>query len=196
MGSRFTDRLSKASLKQLLDVAQAFGVPIESKPTLKVLQKSIKSHLLANKHLSANPVYGPPHTVAERNVYRTEDHSVPVRVKDPWPCTVPLMQWIYDKTPFTMIPICVSVVNTVTSSLQLVTSVTNTQSVNVPYITGIHLSEEFDRVVGVCGMVFHKTEMHAKLNTESITFGTKCTTINKLDNIKLKYIQQMSSTKI
>ncbi|KAJ7919974.1 hypothetical protein B0H13DRAFT_2268326 [Mycena leptocephala] len=48
------------------------------------------------------------------------------------------------------------------------------------YITGVHLSQEFDRVVGVCGMVFHHKGMHAQLNEDELTFGTKSTTADKL----------------
>ncbi|KAF8183529.1 hypothetical protein K438DRAFT_1766818 [Mycena galopus ATCC 62051] len=78
---------------------------------------------------------------------------------------------------------CVSVVNTVKSSLQQISAVNKSKSSAVPllkYITGVHLSQEFDRVVGVCGMVFHHKGMHAQLNEDELTFGTKSTTADKL----------------
>ncbi|KAF8134067.1 hypothetical protein K438DRAFT_1997894 [Mycena galopus ATCC 62051] len=80
---------------------------------------------------------------------------------------------------------CVSVVNTVKSSLQQISAVNKSKSSAVPllkYITGVHLSQEFDRVVGVCGMVFHHKGMHAQLNEDELTFGTKSTTADKLAN--------------
>ncbi|KAJ7835050.1 hypothetical protein B0H13DRAFT_1863691 [Mycena leptocephala] len=78
---------------------------------------------------------------------------------------------------------CVSVVNTVKSSLRHISAANKSKLSTVPllkYITGVHLSQEFDRVVGVCGMVFHHKGMHAQLNENELTFGTKSTTADKL----------------
>jgi hypothetical protein len=73
--------------------------------------------------------------------------------------------------------------NTVKFSLQNISAVNKSKLPTVPlfkFITGVHLSQEFDRLVGVCGMVFHHQGMHAQLNEDELTFGTKSTTADKL----------------
>ncbi|KAJ7937863.1 hypothetical protein B0H13DRAFT_1852161 [Mycena leptocephala] len=86
---------------------------------------------------------------------------------------------------------CVSVVNTIKSSLQLATPVVFIQpckqspskqsnALLLKHITAVHLSQEFDPLVGVCGMVFHRQEMHAQLYAGALTFGTKPVTAAQL----------------
>ncbi|KAK6996786.1 hypothetical protein R3P38DRAFT_2799649 [Favolaschia claudopus] len=84
--------------------------------------------------------------------------------------------------------ICVSIVCVVSSA------VTKARHVNPPspgskkankvpvlkFVTGIHLSQDYDRVVGLLRTVFQHPEMHAQLNEDAITFGTKSTSIEKL----------------
>ncbi|KAF8205238.1 hypothetical protein K438DRAFT_1757224 [Mycena galopus ATCC 62051] len=80
--------------------------------------------------------------------------------------------------------ICLSVVNTTKSSLTQISSVTGAEGPKVPllkYLTAIHLSQEFDRMVGVCGMVFDLDEMHAQLSMDALTFGTRGTTAKRID---------------
>ncbi|KAJ7201732.1 hypothetical protein B0H12DRAFT_1080993 [Mycena haematopus] len=54
---------------------------------------------------------------------------------------------------------------------------------NIPlskFVTLILLSQEFDRMVGTCGMVFNKREMNAQLNADALTFSTKTVTKKQL----------------
>ncbi|KAK6984443.1 hypothetical protein R3P38DRAFT_3375069 [Favolaschia claudopus] len=54
---------------------------------------------------------------------------------------------------------------------------------NVPvlkFITGVHLSQDYDRIVGNVCTVFDHPELHAQLHEDAITFGTKSTTLEKL----------------
>jgi hypothetical protein len=46
-------------------------------------------------------------------------------------------------------------------------------------MTGVHLSQDFDRIAGLCGMVFDLDLMHVQLNMSALTFGTKGIPIDK-----------------
>ncbi|KAJ7813787.1 hypothetical protein B0H14DRAFT_2604593 [Mycena olivaceomarginata] len=47
------------------------------------------------------------------------------------------------------------------------------------FMTGVHLSQDFDRIAGLCGMVFDLDLMHVQLNMNALTFGTKGIPIDK-----------------
>ncbi|KAJ7259111.1 hypothetical protein B0H12DRAFT_1232097 [Mycena haematopus] len=84
--------------------------------------------------------------------------------------------------------ICISVVNTTNSSLKQISAVSggSANRANLPllkFITGIHMTQEFDRVVGVCGMVFDVDAMHAQISADAITFGTKAITAERLASL-------------
>ncbi|KAJ7877886.1 hypothetical protein B0H14DRAFT_2567452 [Mycena olivaceomarginata] len=72
--------------------------------------------------------------------------------------------------------VCVSIVNCVQSSLLQVSTVGAAASPLIPllkFITGVHLSQDFERIVGLCGMVFHLDLLHVQLHMSALTFGTK-----------------------
>jgi hypothetical protein len=72
--------------------------------------------------------------------------------------------------------VCVSIVNCVQSSLLQVSTVGAAASPLIPllkFITGVHLSQDFERIVGLCGMVFHLDLLHVQLHMSTLTFGTK-----------------------
>jgi hypothetical protein len=72
--------------------------------------------------------------------------------------------------------ICVSIVNCVQSSLEQVSTVGQAASPLVlllKFITGVHLSQDFERIVGLCAMVFQLELMHVQLHMSALTFGTK-----------------------
>jgi hypothetical protein len=72
--------------------------------------------------------------------------------------------------------VCVSIVNCVQSSLLEVSTVGQAASPLIPllkFITGVHLSQDFERIVGLCGMVFQLDLMHVQLHMSALTFGTK-----------------------
>jgi hypothetical protein len=72
--------------------------------------------------------------------------------------------------------VCVSVVNTTRSSLREISTVYGGSNGSTPllkYILGVHLSQDFDRITGLCGMVFDLELMHVQLNMSTLTFGTK-----------------------
>lgn len=78
--------------------------------------------------------------------------------------------------------VCVSIVNTTRSSLRQVNSVyggSNGAAPLLKFITGVHLSHNFDRIIGLCGMVFDLGLMHVQLNMSALTFGTKGIPIEK-----------------
>ncbi|KAJ7801010.1 hypothetical protein B0H14DRAFT_3490075 [Mycena olivaceomarginata] len=64
------------------------------------------------------------------------------------------------------------------------------------YILGVHLSQDFDRITGLCGMVFDLELMHVQLNMSALTFGTKGIPIDKYEKLSSpdrKGIQSTSS---
>lgn len=78
--------------------------------------------------------------------------------------------------------VCVSIVNSVQSSLHQISSVYGATSGATPllkFMTGVHLSQDFDRIAGLCGMVFDLDLMHMQLNMSALIFGTKGIPINK-----------------
>jgi hypothetical protein len=78
--------------------------------------------------------------------------------------------------------VCVSIVNTVQSSVRQISSVYGSSNAATPllkFITGVHLSQDFDRITGLCGMVFNLSLMHVQLNMSALTFGTRGITIDK-----------------
>ncbi|KAK7007944.1 hypothetical protein R3P38DRAFT_2792069 [Favolaschia claudopus] len=79
--------------------------------------------------------------------------------------------------------ICISIINVVDCSVTSPRSVFSTagsrKADKIPilkFITGIHLSQDYDRIVGLLRMVFDQPEMHAQLSEDTLTFGTKSTT--------------------
>ncbi|KAK7017225.1 hypothetical protein R3P38DRAFT_3560892 [Favolaschia claudopus] len=97
-----------------------------------------------------------------------------------------MKRWVLEFNERTAI--CVSIVCVVASA------VTKARHVNPPssgsknaskipvlkFVTGIHLSQDYDRVVGLLSTVFQHPEMHAQLNEDALTFGTKSTTLEKI----------------
>ncbi|KAJ7822653.1 hypothetical protein B0H14DRAFT_2598436 [Mycena olivaceomarginata] len=76
--------------------------------------------------------------------------------------------------------VCVSVVNTTRSSLRDISTVYGGSSAPLlKYILGVHLSQDFDQITGLCGMVFDLELMHVQLNMSALTFGTKGIPIDK-----------------
>jgi hypothetical protein len=72
------------------------------------------------------------------------------------------------------------VVNTTRSSLRDISTVYGGSSAPLlKYILGVHLSQDFDRITGLCGMVFDLELMHVQLNMSALTFGTKGIPIDK-----------------
>lgn len=72
--------------------------------------------------------------------------------------------------------VCVSIVNCVQLSLLQVSTVGHAASPLIPllkFITGVHLSQDFERIVGLCGMVFQLDLLHVQLHMSALTFGTK-----------------------
>jgi hypothetical protein len=72
--------------------------------------------------------------------------------------------------------VCVSIVNCVQSSLLQVSTVGHAAAPSIPllkFITGVHLSQDFERIVGLCGMVFQLDLLHVQLHMSALTFGTK-----------------------
>ncbi|KAJ7187682.1 hypothetical protein B0H12DRAFT_1083111 [Mycena haematopus] len=62
------------------------------------------------------------------------------------------------------------------SSLLEVNSESGKQNSSIPmmkFVKARFPSQEFDRVVGICGMVFNLTEMHAQIERDSVTIATK-----------------------
>ncbi|KAJ7852322.1 hypothetical protein B0H14DRAFT_2580937 [Mycena olivaceomarginata] len=88
--------------------------------------------------------------------------------------------------------VCVSVVNAVQSSVQQISTVygaSNNATPLLKFITGVHLSQDFDRITGLCGMVFDLSLMHVQLNASALTFGTR----EKLGSPDQKGIKSSSS---
>ncbi|KAJ7301298.1 hypothetical protein DFH08DRAFT_978929 [Mycena albidolilacea] len=88
--------------------------------------------------------------------------------------------------------VCVSVVNAVQSSVQQISTVygaSNNATPLLKFITGVHLSQDFDRITGLCGMVFNLSLMHVQLNMSALTFGTR----EKLGSPDQKGIKSSSS---
>ncbi|KAK7038496.1 hypothetical protein R3P38DRAFT_3350508 [Favolaschia claudopus] len=97
-----------------------------------------------------------------------------------------MKRWVLEFNERTAI--CVSIVCVVASA------VTKARHVNPPssgsknaskipvlkFVTGIHLSQDYDRVVGLLSTVFQHPEMHAQLSEDALTFGTKSTTLEKI----------------
>ncbi|KAJ7894627.1 hypothetical protein B0H14DRAFT_3646334 [Mycena olivaceomarginata] len=82
--------------------------------------------------------------------------------------------------------VCVSVVNVVQSSVQQISTVygaSNSATPLLKFITGVHLSQDFDRVTGLCGMVFDLSLMHVQLNMSALTFGTRGISIDKYEKL-------------
>ncbi|KAJ7311793.1 hypothetical protein DFH08DRAFT_973869 [Mycena albidolilacea] len=82
--------------------------------------------------------------------------------------------------------VCVSVVNTTRSSLQEISTVyggANGAAPLLKYLLGVHLSQDFDRITGLCGMVFNLELMHVQLNMSALTFGTKGIPLDKYENL-------------
>ncbi|KAJ7715695.1 hypothetical protein B0H14DRAFT_3522544 [Mycena olivaceomarginata] len=82
--------------------------------------------------------------------------------------------------------VCVSVVNTTRSSLQEISTVyggSNGAAPLLKYLLGVHLSQDFDRITGLCGMVFNLELMHVQLNMSALTFGTKGIPLDKYENL-------------
>ncbi|KAJ7833516.1 hypothetical protein B0H14DRAFT_3710540 [Mycena olivaceomarginata] len=72
--------------------------------------------------------------------------------------------------------VCVSIVNSVQSSLHQISSVygaTNGATPLLKFMTGVHLSQDFDRIAGLCGM----------LNMSALTFSTKGIPIDKFEKL-------------
>jgi hypothetical protein len=70
----------------------------------------------------------------------------------------------------------------VQSSVRQISSVYGSSNAATPllkFITGVHLSQDFDRITGLCGMVFNLSLMHVQLNMSALTFGTRGITIDK-----------------
>ncbi|KAJ7797198.1 hypothetical protein B0H14DRAFT_2619205 [Mycena olivaceomarginata] len=68
--------------------------------------------------------------------------------------------------------VCVSIVNTVQSSVRQISSVYGSLNAATPllkFITGVHPSQDFYRITGLCGM----------LNMSALTFGTRGITLDK-----------------
>ncbi|KAJ7788617.1 hypothetical protein B0H14DRAFT_3503969 [Mycena olivaceomarginata] len=60
----------------------------------------------------------------------------------------------------------------------------------------VHLSQDFDRITGLCGMVFDLQLMHVQLNMSALTFGTRGIPIDKYEKLgspDRKGIQSTSS---
>ncbi|KAK7017222.1 hypothetical protein R3P38DRAFT_3360678 [Favolaschia claudopus] len=88
-----------------------------------------------------------------------------------------MKRWVLEFNERTAI--CVSIVCVVASA------VTKARHVNPPssgsknaskipvlkFVTGIHLSQDYDRVVGLLSTVFQHPEMHAQLNEDALTFS-------------------------
>ncbi|KAJ7884649.1 hypothetical protein B0H14DRAFT_2564354 [Mycena olivaceomarginata] len=88
--------------------------------------------------------------------------------------------------------VCVSVVNTTRSSLREISTVYGGSNGGAPllkYILGVHLSQDFDRITALCGMVFDLELMHVQLNMSALTFGTK----EQLNTPERKGIKSASS---
>ncbi|KAJ7870657.1 hypothetical protein B0H14DRAFT_2571237 [Mycena olivaceomarginata] len=51
------------------------------------------------------------------------------------------------------------------------------------YILGVHLSQDFDRITALCGMVFDLELMHVQLNMSALTFGTKGIPLEKYEQL-------------
>jgi hypothetical protein len=95
-------------------------------------------------------------------------------------CVHAIFSWVLsvDAKP----AVCVSIVNTVQSSVRQISSVYGSSNAATPllkFITGVHLSQDFDWITGLCGMVFNLPLMHVQLNMSVLTFGTRGITINK-----------------
>ncbi|KAJ7806663.1 hypothetical protein B0H14DRAFT_2610327 [Mycena olivaceomarginata] len=85
--------------------------------------------------------------------------------------------------------VCVSIVNCVQSSLLQVSTVGAAASPLIPllkFITGVHLSQDFERIVGLCGMVFHLDLLHVQLHMSALTFGTKGIPIEQYEKLETK----------
>ncbi|KAJ7898195.1 hypothetical protein B0H14DRAFT_2557236 [Mycena olivaceomarginata] len=99
----------------------------------------------------------------------------------------PKKRWVMsiDEKP----AICVSIVNCVQSSLEQVSTVGQAASPLIPllkFITGVHLSQDFERIVGLCAMVFQLELMHVQLHMSALTFGTKGIPIEQYENLESK----------
>ncbi|KAJ7790412.1 hypothetical protein B0H14DRAFT_2626008 [Mycena olivaceomarginata] len=82
--------------------------------------------------------------------------------------------------------VCVSVVNTTRSSLREISTVYGGSNGGAPllkYILGVHLSQDFDRITALCGMVFDLELMHVQLNMSALTFGTKGIPLEKYEQL-------------
>ncbi|KAJ7808390.1 hypothetical protein B0H14DRAFT_2608967 [Mycena olivaceomarginata] len=102
----------------------------------------------------------------------------------------PKKRWVMsiDEKP----AVCVSIVNCVQSSLLEVSTVGQAASPLIPllkFITGVHLSQDFERIVGLCGMVFQLDLMHVQLHMSALTFGTKGIPIEQYENLESKVHQ-------
>ncbi|KAK6996164.1 hypothetical protein R3P38DRAFT_3222759 [Favolaschia claudopus] len=91
-------------------------------------------------------------------------------------------RWVLEYNDTTAI--CTSIVSVVDSAVTKARHVISTSSPkkaqNVPvlkFITGVHLSQDYDRIVGNVCTVFDHPELHAQLHEDAITFGTKSTTL-------------------
>ncbi|KAK7050768.1 hypothetical protein R3P38DRAFT_2764029 [Favolaschia claudopus] len=98
-----------------------------------------------------------------------------------------MKRWVLEYNDRTAV--CVSIVSVVSSAIMKAKYVVEPQkkSLKAPllkFVTGIHLSQDYDRIVGLLGMVFHHSEMHAQLNEDAITFGTKSITLEKLQKTR------------
>ncbi|KAJ7823730.1 hypothetical protein B0H14DRAFT_2597757 [Mycena olivaceomarginata] len=75
------------------------------------------------------------------------------------------------------------------SSLLQVSTVGHAASPLIPllkFITGVHLSQDFERIVGLCGMVFQLDLLHVQLHMSALTFGTKGIPIEQYENLETK----------
>ncbi|KAJ7751856.1 hypothetical protein B0H14DRAFT_2635895 [Mycena olivaceomarginata] len=88
----------------------------------------------------------------------------------------------YGSYPLGEGPLYVCLVNTTRSSLRDISTVYGGSNGGAPllkYILGVHLSQDFDRITGLCGMVFNLELMHVQLNMSALTFGTKGIPLDK-----------------
>ncbi|KAJ7761280.1 hypothetical protein DFH07DRAFT_771604 [Mycena maculata] len=70
--------------------------------------------------------------------------------------------------------VCITLAMAVQSSVTEISSVVNSdKAVKHKFITAIPHGQEIERLAGVIGMVFHKSELKAQIRADVITFGTK-----------------------
>ncbi|KAJ7305401.1 hypothetical protein DFH08DRAFT_976330 [Mycena albidolilacea] len=104
-----------------------------------------------------------------------------------WALLLFVRKWVMsiDEKP----AVCVSIVNCTQSSLLQVSTVGHAASPLIPllkFITGVHLSQDFERIVGLCGMVFQLDLLHVQLHMSALTFGTKGIPIEQYENLETK----------